>query len=110
MAIASVRIAGIVTTDVAAIAHAKSGNVNQQLPMCLPVSAIARGVLAAALWTQIDDTLFKPYLTYRREVVTDEVNVNFWPELALANGLIPDYRYAFGFLPGERGGIYPATR
>ncbi|SFM18509.1 sulfite exporter TauE/SafE family protein [Nitrosomonas communis] len=60
---ASVHIAEIFTTGVSGIAHAKFGNVNKHLFTRLLVPGILGGILGAVLVTQIDGTLFKPFIS-----------------------------------------------
>jgi uncharacterized protein len=60
---ASVHIAEIFTTGVSGISHAKFGNVNKQLFVRLLVPGILGGVLGAILVTQIDGSIFKPYIS-----------------------------------------------
>ncbi len=60
---ASVHIAEIFTTGVSGISHVKFGNVNKDLFIRLLVPGILGGILGAILVTQIDGTVFKPYIS-----------------------------------------------
>jgi uncharacterized membrane protein YfcA len=63
VASASVHIAEIFTTGVSGISHVKFGNVNKDLFVRLLVPGILGGILGAVLVTQVDGTLFKPYVS-----------------------------------------------
>lgn len=60
---ASVHIAEIFTTGVSGISHVKFGNVNKELFIRLLIPGILGGILGAVLVTQIDGTVFKPYIS-----------------------------------------------
>lgn len=60
---ASVHIAEIFTTGVSGISHAKFGNVDKHLFTRLLVPGILGGILGAALVTQIDGAVFKPFIS-----------------------------------------------
>lgn len=60
---ASVHIAEVFTTGISGMAHVKFGNVNKQLFVRLLVPGIIGSALGAVLVTQIDGSMFKPFIS-----------------------------------------------
>lgn len=60
---ASVHIAKIFTAGFSGVAHAKFGNVDRQLFLCLLLPGIVGGIVGAFAVTQIDGATIKPYVS-----------------------------------------------